>query len=297
MSVNKLSVVGITKSDYTDVYDTIQTAIQRGGDLPLKSGDTVVIKINLCDFRFPESGAVTHPIFLDATLNYLRSTFENLNIFIVESDATSARPDLLIKWLGFEEIINRNNSKYVNLSKIETYKKRINGRYFKEMDIPNLLNDTNYFISMAKLKTAMVTKITCCLKNQFGCIPYWRKKDFHKRLDDIIVDSNIAMKPDFCIVDGITAMGGTKGPNDGVPLNYNSIITGKDPVAVDSVCAKILGFKPFFVGHVRKAQLSSLGHMKHNLVGENLSAITPKNSEYSGSYANILKFAMFLKNR
>ncbi len=43
------------------------------------------------------------------------------------------------------------------------------------------------------------------------------KKKFHTNLDDVIVDSNLAMKPDFCIVDGIVAMGGTKGPNDGVP--------------------------------------------------------------------------------
>lgn len=291
----EMSLVVATKSKYLDVYDTIGPAIERAGGLPLKKGDTVVIKINLCDFRFPESGAVTHPVFLDATLKYLRSAFENLNIVVVESDATSARPDLLMKWLGFETVLKKNNAIYVNLSKTESYKKQIKGRYFKEMDVPTILNGSNYFISMAKMKTAMVTKITCCLKNQFGCIPYWRKKDFHKRLDDIIVDSNIAMKPDFCIVDGITAMGGTKGPNDGVPINYKMIITGKDPVAVDSVCAKTLGFKPYFVGHVRKAQASSLGNMNYKLEGDLSEANI--DSEYSSAYASILRFTMFLKNR
>lgn len=290
-----LSLVAITKSSYDNIYDTIQSAIERGGGLRLNKGDTVVIKPNLCDFRFPESGAVTHPVFLDATLKYLRSNFENLSIYIVESDATSARPDLLIKWLGFEKIIKDNNATYLNLSKTETFKKQIKGRHFKEMDVPKILDGSNYFISMAKLKTAMVTKMTCCLKNQFGCIPYWRKSTFHKKLDDIIVDSNLAMKPDFCIVDGITAMGGTKGPNDGVPINYNAIITGQDPVAVDSVCARILGFRPFFVGHVRKAQASSLGHMKYTLVGD-ISELASKDSEYSGAYASVLKFTMYLKN-
>jgi uncharacterized protein (DUF362 family) len=176
-----------------------------------------VIKINLCDFRLPETGAVTHPIFLDATLNYLRSNFKDLNIFVVESDASSARPDLLIKWLGFEDTLKKNSAKYVNLSKIESFKKPIHGRHFKEMNVPAVIADADYFISMAKLKTAMLTKITCCLKNQFGCIPYSRKIKFHNKLDDIIVDSNLSMKPNFCIVDGIIAMGGTKGPNDGVP--------------------------------------------------------------------------------
>jgi uncharacterized protein (DUF362 family) len=289
-----LSLVGITRSSYGNIHDDMTLAIERGGGLDLKNGDNVVIKINLCDFRLPETGAVTHPIFLDAALNYLRSNFEGLNIFVVESDASTARPDLLIKWLGFNSILEKNGAKYVNLSKTQSYKKRIRGRYFQEMDVPAIIEDANYFISMAKLKTAMLTKITCCLKNQFGCIPYSRKVKFHPKLDDVIVDANLSMKPNFCLVDGIIGMGGTKGPNDGVPLNYGAVISGKDPVAVDSVCARILGFNPFFVGHIRKAQGSSIGKMKFKLAGELLSEIAKK-SEYSATYASILRFTMGLK--
>jgi uncharacterized protein (DUF362 family) len=290
-----LSLVGLTKSNYANVHEKIKSAIELAGGINLKNRDTVVIKINLCDFRLPETGAVTHPVFLDATLRYLRSEFKNLNILVVESDATSARPDLLIKWLGFESVLKNNNAQYVNLSKIPSFKKSINGRYFKEMDVPEVFVDSNYFISMAKLKTAMLTKITCCLKNQFGCIPYRKKIRFHPKLDDVIVDANLSMKPDFCIVDGIIGMGGTKSPNDGVPLKYETIISGKDPVAVDSVCARILGFSPFFVGHIRKAQGSSVGRIKCQTMGENLDDVA-MDSEYSGTYAKILRFTMGLKN-
>jgi uncharacterized protein (DUF362 family) len=293
-----LSTVGVTRSNYINIHDRIGLAIEHGGGLDLANGDDVVIKINLCDFRLPETGAVTHPIFLDATLNYLRSTFKDLNIFVVESDASCARPDLLIKWLGFESILQKYGAKYFNLSKVETCKKSIAGRYFREMDIARILNDSDYFISMAKLKTHMITKISCCLKNQFGCIPYPRKIRFHHRLDDAIVDANLAMKPDFCIVDGIIGMGGTKGPTDGVPLNYETIITGKDPVAVDSVCANILGFRPFFVGHIRKAQASSIGQIRCRLAGESKeSNKMVKDSEFSNTYARILRFVMFLRGR
>ncbi len=290
-----MSLVGITRSTYANVYDKIKSAIELGGGMNLKNGDTAVLKINLCDFRMPETGSVTHPIFLDATLRYLRSNFKDLKLYVVESDATIARPDLLMKWLGFENVLKKNEATYVNLSKTKTFKKTIRGRYFKEMDIPEILNDSNYLISMAKLKTAMLTKITCCLKNQMGCIPFPRKVKFHPRLDDVIVDSNIAMKPDFCIVDGIIAMGGTKSPNDGVPLNYETIITGKDPVAVDGVCAKILGFNPFFIGHIRKAQSSSVGRIKCKIAGESIEKVA-KDSEYSAMYARILRFTMGLKN-
>jgi uncharacterized protein (DUF362 family) len=293
--IGKLGLVGITKSNYDSVHNQIKLAIERGGGLDLKNRDRVLLKINLCDFRLPETGAVTHPVFLDAMLSYLRSNFQGIEIFVVESDASSARPDLLIKWLGFENVFTKNRAKYINLSKVETFRKHISGRNFQEIDIPTIFDDSAFFISMAKLKTAMLTKVTCCLKNQFGCIPYPKKIKFHSNLDDVIVDANLAMKPDFCIVDGIVGMGGTKGPNDGVPINYGAIISGKDPVAVDSVCAKILGFNPFFVGHIRKSQASSVGKMSYELAGESLSQIA-KNSEYSSTYARILRFTMGLKN-
>ena len=294
-SGKRLCIVGITKSNYNSVHEQIKLAIKHGGGLDLKNGDNVILKINLCDFRLPETGAVTHPIFLDAMLGYLRSNFRDLNLLVVESDATNARPDLLVKWLGFEGVLKKNRAEYINLSKIETVRKQIKGRYFKEIDVPTIFDGSNFFISMAKLKTAMLTKITCCLKNQFGCIPYPKKIKFHSDLDDVIVDANLAMKPDFCIVDGIVGMGGTKGPNDGVPINYGAIISGKDPVAVDSVCAKILGFTPFFVGHIRKSQASSVGKMSYELAGESLIQVA-KNSEYSSTYARILRFTMGLKN-
>jgi uncharacterized protein (DUF362 family) len=291
-----LSTVGITRSNYASIHKKLKLAIERGGGLDLTKGDVVAIKINLCDFRLPETGAVTHPIFLDATLDYLRSAFDGLNILVVESDATCARPDLLVKWLGIESVLKKHEARYVNLSKVETCRKSIKGRHFREMNIPRIFHDSNYFISMAKLKTNMVTKISCVLKNQFGCIPFPKKQVFHHKLDDVIVDANLAMKPDFCIVDGIIGMGGTKGPADGVPLNYETVITGKDPVAVDSVCANILGFKPFFVGHIRKAQASSVGHMRRRLVGASLNEITT-DSEFSHTYSRILRFALFLKDR
>jgi uncharacterized protein (DUF362 family) len=291
-----LNIVGITRSDYEGIHDSLPLAIERGGGLDLTDGQTVVIKINLCDFRLPETGAVTHPIFLEATLNYLRAKYKDLKIFVVESDATGARPDLLIKWLGFEPILSKYQATYVNLSKGDKVKKIVKGRHFKELSISKIFEDCNCFISMAKLKTHMITKVSCILKNQFGCLSYARKVNFHPKLDDVIIDANIAMKPHFCIVDGIIGMGGCKGPTDGIPLRFGTIITGKDPVAVDSACARILGFRPFFIGHIRKSQQSSLGHMKYKIVGDNVDDIGI-DSEYSFVTSRILKIGLFFKDR
>jgi uncharacterized protein (DUF362 family) len=291
------SIVVVTKAtsySLPELKENISLSIDRateGKGLPLSKDSKVAIKVNLCCFAMPESGAVTHPAFLAAFLSYLRDRFgRNFKIRVVESDASSARPDLLKKWLGYEPILERYGAEWVNLSKVETVRKFVErARRFKELDVPRMLEeDTDYFISSPKLKTHLTTKMTCNLKNMFGCVPDPWKKKFHRHLDDIIVDSSLAMRPDFCLVDGIIAMGGVKAPDQGVPLRANVIVSGEDIVAVDCVCARILGFNPYFVSHIRKAQSSGLGNMSCKTSGESLNEIGIKDFEFNHIYAMVL---------
>jgi len=253
-----------------NLLEKITRSIELCDGLTLKNGDTVVIKINVCDFRPPETGAITHPKFLDSMLEYLRKNYTDLKIKVVESDATANYVDMLIKWLGFMPVINKWDAQWVNLGKTPLIKKEINGRHFKTMEISDVFADNPYFITLAKLKTHCDIKLTAALKNQFGCIPVKRKIKFHPYLDDVIVDCNLAMPPNFSITDGIIGLGGVRGPAWGPPINSKVIISGVDPVAVDTVGAKIMGFRPYFVTHIRKAQDSGVGKMNHTIVGESL---------------------------
>jgi uncharacterized protein (DUF362 family) len=237
--------------------------------LDIKNSRRIVIKINLCDFRLPETGAITHPLFLDALLRYIRERFDDIDVYVVESDATVGQPDLLIQWFGFLQVLKRWNASWCNLTKQKTVRRQINGFYFKEIDVPEIFNDS-YFITLAKMKTHFDVKISCALKNQFGCIPYFRKVKYHPHIHDVIVDANLAMRPDFCIVDGIVSMGGVYGPILGVPIIANVIVVGKDPVAVDAVCAKLIGFRPIFIKYLRKAAGAGVGSLKYKIVGGNI---------------------------
>jgi len=290
-----LSIVGITKSSYSEIHQKIAVAIERGGGIDLSDDDQVVIKMNLCDFRAVESGAVTHPIFLDSVLSYLRSLSGKADLAVVESDATVARPDTLIRWLGIEPVIRKRGARYVNMTKDEFVTKRIAGRFFDEIAIPKVIADSDHFITMPKLKTHLLTTISCCLKNQFGCIPQRLKVKFHPVLDDAIVDASLAMKPDFCIVDGILGMGGTKGPDMGTPMRSNVVVTGTDPVAVDSVCAEIMGFDPHSISHLRKAESAGLGEMSCRIAGEDVTQVM-KDFEYSHPYAWVLRRVIALRH-
>jgi len=290
-----MSKVAVTKADYQNVHARIADSVDRAGGLNLSNRSSVVIKINLCSFRMPDTGAVTHPVFLDAFLSYLRRSYEGLKIAVVESDASEARPDQLVEWLGIKPVIARYDAEWLNLSKCEGTEVSLNGRYFKRMKIPRIIQECDLLIDMAKLKTHILTGITATLKNQFGCLPIPQKTKFHRALDDVIVDCCMAMMPDFCAVDGILGMGGAKGPLVGTPVNAGIIITGKDPVAVDSACANVMGFNPKSIAHIRKAAESGLGEMEYEIVGDTFPE--SKEFEVNAHYAAVLRFVSHVKKR
>lgn len=228
----------------------------------------IAIKINLCDFRKRETGAVSDPIVVDALLGCLRRIFPLSEIFLVENDASSTLVDVLFPYVGFTGIASKHNAKCVNLAHEEWVSKKIDGYYFKEIEIPKILDETNLLITHPKLKTNSLTKITCGLKNMFGCIRTKRKHVYHKNIEEVIVDTNLALRPDYSIVDAILCHEGIWGPAYGVPKRVGLLIGGDDVVAVDALCSKIAGFNPFFVGHIRKASRKGLGSMSFEVNGD-----------------------------
>lgn len=288
------NIVGLHKTDgYSTIYKDIEKVIELAGNMEISDGDKILIKINLCELRTPSSGAITHPLFLDALLRYLRNNFKDLDITVIESDATSSLPDIIIKWFGFDKIFKKWDVKWTNLSSSKKIIKEIRGLYFDKIEISDVFKDYNYFITAPKLKTHCITKMTACLKNQFGAIPYKRKVIYHKKLDEVIVDANLAMKPDFCIVDGIIAMCGIKSPNYGIPTKANLLIAGKDPVAVDSVCAKLFGFKN--VDHILKAEKMGIGDTRFLLRSDSTIEDVRIDPRFPVWEQRMIKFAMKLK--
>jgi uncharacterized protein (DUF362 family) len=215
-------------------------------DIKIDNGYNIAIKINMCDLRPPETGATTDPIVLKALVEYLQLHYSGLDIVLVESDSTTAWADLLYKWLKFDRIEKDCNIRFQNLSEDNFILKKIDGYYLKEIKVPRTLEE----------------------KNQYGCLTDKYKSKYHKHLDEVIADINLVMRPDFSLVDGIIAMDGW-GPVFGSPKKANILIAGCDPVAVDSVCARIMGFHS--VKHIRLAAKKGVGSMKYKTVGLSLN--------------------------
>ncbi len=112
------------------------------------------------------------------------------------------------------------------------------------------------------LKTHRGTLLSACLKNiGVGCATREEKKRLHRLgIDAGIVDVYSAVQPKFNVVDSIVALEGD-GPNmpPGKAKMLGLMVAGKDGLAVDAVCARIMGIEPLKVKHLRLASERGLG--------------------------------------
>ena len=142
--------------------------------------------------------------------------------------------------------------------------------------IPDLLIDTN-IIHLPTMKTHGHTTITGAMKNAFGGLLKERRHHCHKYIHEVIVDLlkiqreiHIGM---FNVMDG-TVCGDGAGPRTMVPKIKNLILASQDPVAIDSIAAKIMSFDPMKIGKIRLADELGLGNgalNKIKVIGEDIT--------------------------
>jgi len=231
---------------------------------------SIVIKLNLCDYRTPSTGAVSDPAVVMALLDWIRSEYPSCEISLVETDATSARADILFKWLGFHSLAERYNANVVNLARGKWVSKEISGYVFDSIDVPQCIEEADLVITHPKLKTHSLTQLTCGLKNVYGCFRPRRKIKYHPIIDKLISDVNLAVKADLSIVDANICHEGVTGPASGNPKRLGLLIGGWDIVAVDAFCARLAGFRPESIPHIRYAYEKGLGKLQYRLQGDSV---------------------------
>ena len=151
-----------------------------------------------------------------------------------------------------------------------------NGIVFDRVECWGLVKQADVIISVPKLKTHDQTEMTCAIKKLKGLLTDKAKKAMHRKgLFDGVIDLLSAVKPRLAVVDAIICQEGV-GPVFGKPVEMNLILAGKDVVAVDAVCARLIGYDPEETLLTRKAAERDLGVMDAasiNVIGEPLEGV------------------------
>jgi uncharacterized protein (DUF362 family) len=268
----------------------------------IKTSRYIVIKPNLCCGKSSSSGATTDVTIVESIIKLIININPTAEISIVESNNRSLKANEAFKIFGYNELKEKYpNVKLVNISEDRRHHVEIDGYVLANLMMPVTLLNMDYFISVTKLKTHIFEKISGVLKNQFGCLTKSYKAGFHPFMSKILTDLNLVYKPNLCIIDGIPAMEGF-GPTDGTPIPTNLLIIGNDPVATDTVAAKIMGFNPQSVPHLKFAAKHGVGSMKDlEVVGEHVTPLNmkfvPRTAYWATRFAlRIERYAQELQN-
>ena len=218
--------------------------------------ENIVIKPNMCYYWDYSTGQTTDPKFVAALIDVLREQISpDINISIVESDASAMKCKYAFKMLSYEELAQNCNVKLINLSedKSNIVEATAGGQSFRFM-IPQTIQNADLKINIPKIKYTMEKiKITCALKNVFGCNPYPKKFKYHSKLGETIVAINKAMKFNLHIIDGIIVSGIQ-------PRRLGLVMASTDPVAIDTAAAKIASLNPKTIKYLQLAKKEGLGN-------------------------------------
>ena len=258
------------------VYEQLKKGLELLGGIEtfVKKEDKILLKPNLLKRAEVEKAVITHPAVVAALGRILREEGYK-NIILGDSCGTSSTRKV-IKGTGMDTALERLNIPAVDFSEGRrvAYSKGIQA---KEFILPKELLECDSILSICKMKTHALERITGAVKNSYGFVYGFHKAKGHTQYPSadsfarMLVDLNTFMRPKLYLMDGIVAMEGN-GPGSGDPVPMNVMLLSADPVALDSVFCRLIHLDPKLVPTNYHGEKMGLGFWRE----EKLSLVTPQ---------------------
>jgi uncharacterized protein (DUF362 family)/NAD-dependent dihydropyrimidine dehydrogenase PreA subunit len=255
----------------------------------IQNGETVLIKPN---FVSSHKGATTNIDVLKCIIDVVK---ENGGIPIVgESSGYEFDTDKTFKILEFNKKLEKEyDVKIINFDNEEFKKVKIGHTTLK---IPQIVLECDKLINVPKLKMHSVTTVSFGLKNLMGVVHRDTRRKIHiLGLSKGIVKINQKILSYLTIVDGLNFM--SEKAVFGKEIESNYLIAGRDIVAVDEVCSKLIGIDSNKIKHIRIAK-SQLKHDEEiEVIGDysenNFSELEHQN-KFKKTIHNILFWGLYV---
>lgn len=233
----------------------------------------ILLKPNLLKRAEVEKAVITHPVVVGAFARIMR---ENGYEQIVLADSCGhGTTQAVIRGTGMDTYLEKYQIPAIDYSegiKVD-YPQGIQA---KEFILPKELLEQNCVISLSKMKTHALERITGAVKNSYGFVYGFHKAKGHTQYPSadsfarMLIDLNKCVAPKLYVMDGIVAMEGN-GPGSGDPVQMNVMLMSTDPVALDSVFSRLVYLKPEMVPTNYHGEKMGLGTWKE----EGITLLTP----------------------
>jgi len=231
-------------TDYTPskISEAIQKQFELLGGLRtfITPGDTVLLKPNFIAPRSRRYAAQTHAAVIIETARLLKDF--GAKPFVADSPAWS-NVFTCVKALKMEEDLKKL---YVPVKQLDKPKWCKLGTNNTRIGISSVALDADVIINLPKFKAHQQLLATFAIKNMFGCVSGKRKALWHLKkggnADDfcqMLIDIYKFLNPALTIIDGVIAMDGF-GPIRGRTRPFGWLIGGTEPIACETICAKLI---------------------------------------------------------
>jgi len=134
-----------------------------------------------------------------------------------------------------------------------------------KVGISSVALDADVIINLPKFKSHQQLVATFAVKNMFGCVSGKRKALWHFKKGgnaqdfcELLIDIFKFLNPAFTIIDAVVAMDG-RGPIRGRTRPLGWLIGGTDPIACETICAKLVNINPQHVPIIKTARQIGFG--------------------------------------
>lgn len=245
----------------------------------LREKDDIVIKPNFVSSS--TQLATTHVDAADALMRFLESLGVE-KFTVAESSAINTKR--AFRNFGFHRLKGEHDVELVDLNDGPSREVRIDHetRTHKVRVSEMLLDESNFVISLARLKTHDYMVATLTIKNLLmGAILKPDKSSMHKGhrvMSQYLATLAEELFPDLGVIDGFKGMEGN-GPISGDPVDSKVAISSTDPMAADFVGLKCMEIDPEDVGYLyfmKEKDLGSYSFGGIEIVGSSIDSCRKK---------------------
>lgn len=281
--MEKSRVILLPCEDYEEekVYNLMKEGLDLLGGISRLIGkeEKILLKPNLLKKAEIEKAVITHPVVVGAFARILREEgYENI---VLADSCGNGTTKKVIKGTGMDAYLEKYGIEAIDFSE-GVHVEYPEGKQAKEFVMPKELLEADCVISLSKMKTHALERITGAVKNSYGFV-YGRNKAIgHTKYPSadsfarMLIDLNQYVKPRLYVMDGIVAMEGN-GSGAGDPVPMKVMLMSTDPVALDSVFARLVHLKPQLVPTNYHGEKMGLGNSDE----ANIQVLLPDGCEMS----------------
>ena len=281
------SVVAVLRTQPETVLSDISRLMDLAGMQQALARDAATILKDNISWHFPFLSANTTPWQLEGTIQGLRESGFN-DLLAVHNNTVVTDPFKGSQLNKLEPIYKRYRvpEKYnfrPRDMRWEIYRPKarmraLNRIYPEGIRIPSAFVGKN-IVHLPTVKCHIYTTTTGAMKNAFGGLLNTRRHYTHTVIHETLVDLLAVQKEIhqgiFTVMDG-TLCGNGAGPRTMIPVQKDLMLASADPVAIDAISAKLMGFDPLEIDYIRLAHEDGLGVGRPGEIevrGEDISAL------------------------